>query len=102
MTPFGSGRSRSAPAATRLRAHSRQPSRAANSSGVKPPNGRYMRRGSPVTWRGQSLTSGARVDLGAVLDEQLHHRGLVLRRGPHQRRLLAPALARVDVGAMLR
>ena len=47
------------------------------------------------------VDDGARVDVGAMLDEQLDHRGLVLRRGPHERRLLAPALARVDVGAVL-
>ncbi len=42
---------------------------------------------------------GARVDLRPVLDQELHHRGLRLRGGPHQRGLLPPELRRVDVRA---
>jgi hypothetical protein len=36
-----------------------------------------------------------------VRRQQLDHVGLPLRRRPHQRRLPAPVLARVDVGARL-
>src|SRR5688500_11655636 len=46
----------SAPALTSRSTQSTHPSRAANSSGVNPPAGRYTARGSPVTWRSQSLT----------------------------------------------
>jgi hypothetical protein len=35
-----------------------------------------------------------------VRDEQVDHRRLILRGGPHQCGLLAPQLARVDVGAV--
>ena len=40
-----------------------------------------------------------RVDVGTARDQELDHRRLLLRGGPHQRRLLTPELDRVDVGA---
>ena len=42
----------------------------------------------------------ARVDVGAARDQLPDHRRLPLRDGPHQRRLAAPLLHRVDVGAV--
>ena len=40
------------------------------------------------------------VDLRAMGDQELHHLRLLLRGGPHQRRLAAPQLPGIDLGAM--
>ena len=56
-------------------AHAVQPERAAYSSGVRPPVGRY-----------------------SVRDQQVDHLGESAFGGPHQRRLSAPRLDGVDVG----
>ena len=44
---------------------------------------------------------GARVDVGALGDQQLHHLRMPARRRPHQRGLSAPLLLRIDGGAVV-
>ena len=61
-----------------------------------------LRRGSAVTWRCQSLTARARVRRPRRAARAADHRGLALRGRPHQRRLPAPLLARIDLRAVLR
>ena len=64
--PSGSAAFRSAPASTRIRAHSTQPSRLAYSSGVIAPSGSHFSRGSAVVCRShfsmfeRALTSAPR------------------------------------------
>ena len=99
--PYGSDRSTSAPPATSGSTHATQPSRAAYSSGVNPPVCMILMRGSAVTRRSQSCARAARVDRGAVLEQQANHVGMLLRRGPHQRRLPAERLARIHARAVL-
>ncbi len=58
VTRSGSVRFTSArPSSSRMRAHSAQPRRAANSSGVMPPDGRACMRGSAVTCRSKLFSS---------------------------------------------
>src|SRR5207247_281274 len=47
------------------------------------------------------LPLAARVDVGALRRQKLHHVGLALRSRPHQRRLPAECFFGVDVGARL-
>ena len=71
VTPSGSARLTSAPPSTSAFAHSRQPSRAAYSSGVSPPAGRYLRARLGGDLPLPVVHRRARVDVGAVLDQQL-------------------------------
>ena len=74
-------------------------SRAAYISGVQLPSG-------STDWplRRRANVSGAErpFDVGAALEQQLHGVGVILGRGPDQRRLAVPLLAGVDVGAARR
>ena len=65
--PSGFGRSTSAPASSIVFTQPRHPARAAYSSGVRPPVGRYCTRGSLLICVGQSVDR-ARIDRSAPFD----------------------------------
>ena len=102
LTPQASASFTFAPAATSSFADARSPTRAANISAVSPPCGivrLYSRHA--VRRHGHHLAPDlrARVHVGAVREQHLDDVRMLLRDGPHQRRLAARA-ARVDVGAL--
>ncbi len=110
--PSGSARLTSAPASISARVASSDPCRAANSSGVSPPRGNVV---SSVcsAWpflsvrKSEDLALGRlqhvrpAVHLGATRGQRLHDRGVVLGRGPHQRRLPLPLLLGVHARTCL-
>ncbi len=71
-----------APASTSARAHSTHPWRAAYSSGVRPPAGRYTARGSAVTCRCQLFTVERALTSAPRAISSRHHLRLALRRRP--------------------
>ena len=85
----------SAPASSSTLAQSTQPSRAAKSSGVSPPGGSHLSRGSGGALPLPGDDRRARVDVGAGLDRaRASSSAWPSRRRPHQRRLAAPVLDR--------
>ena len=101
VMPSGVGLSMSAPAASSERTQRVQPERAAYSSTVSPPTGRYCARGSAVICESQSLAEARTFTSAPLIDQELRELGEVAVDGPDQRRLIAPGLFCVDVGAAL-
>ena len=76
--------------------HATQPSRAASSSAVSPPGGSHLSRGSCVRCRSHSTTVDRVLGFAPASISIAIIGAWPCAGGPHQRRLSAPALARLE------
>ena len=94
LAPVGAVSLTFAPAANSTLADSTASSRAANSSGVKPAQGPVLQAAGEAVEEAVAgvddavSDSGAGVDVRVVVDQGLRDRWMIVRRSPHERRLL--------------
>ena len=98
--PSGSAVLIFAPASSRIGTHSTQPSRAANSSGVRPPRGSHFSRGSAVFCRSHLLMFETAFTSAPCAISSFTISGCCSCDGPHQRGLSVPVFPRVHLRAV--